>query len=639
MSEDANIGSYIWRGGNKIKISKIPDNFTIIVRNNQDVEFIRSMPGISEVKQVQKGICKVKVSSEKIDEDMAKYRSKEVGGICHHMYCKEDSPETEFMITDQIIVKFKPETSKENIEKILADEGIHIIREIDSSCFLVLVTSNAGKNPIKVSNLLAQRDEVSYAEPNLVNQLKLSHIPSDTHFDRQWHLKSWDGPELVDDADVSVTEAWDITRGNRSIVVSIVDDGFDLNHHDFQGEGKVVHARDYVDGDSRPFPETSNDDYHGTPVAGIAIAEEDGEGVVGVAPGCGFMPIRFPLSMSDIGLVDLFAYTGLHADVISCSWGPTPGFRPIPRILYDKFIELTSTGGPRKKGCVIIFAAGNDNSSIFDEGNNILNGFTHHPNIIAVAASTSENKKAVYSNWGEDISVCAPSNNFHPLNRNVRVRGRGIVTTDNEQLGSGFSPNSIYTDSFGGTSSATPLVAGIAALVISANKELTSAEVKQILEETADKIVDSEPDIMTGDRKGSYENGHSEWFGFGKVNAAKAVKKARELKRQTTGISSLKLDAEIDGNLRNTGDSKIYKITIGSNLLIKLEGPQNADFDIYLKRDSLPTVSDSDLQGITTSSNEIITVNDFQPGEYFVMVRSFRGAGDFKIKAEMMDNQ
>jgi subtilisin-like proprotein convertase family protein len=115
--------------------------------------------------------------------------------------------------------------------------------------------------------------------------------------------------------------------------------------------------------------------------------------------------------------------------------------------------------------------------------------------------------------------------------------GRGITTTDNEIHGSGFTENSEYTDRFGGTSSATPLVAGIASLVISANPNLKAKEVKEILQNTADKIIDTDADPILRTRKGTYDdNGHSEWFGYGKVNAYRAVKKALDILNGMTTI-------------------------------------------------------------------------------------------------------
>ena len=123
--------------------------------------------------------------------------------------------------------------------------------------------------------------------------------------------------------------------------------------------------------------------------------------------------------------------------------------------------------------------------------------------------------------------MCAPSNNIHPLNPSEYVLGRAIWTTDNEDIGLGITENSRYTDRFGSTSSAAPLVAGIAGLVLSANPNLSAAEVREILESTADKIVDTDPDIVLGTNRGQYDsNGRCDWFGFGKVNAARAVEEA-----------------------------------------------------------------------------------------------------------------
>ncbi|WP_093471051.1 S8 family serine peptidase [Paenibacillus popilliae] len=129
------------------------------------------------------------------------------------------------------------------------------------------------------------------------------------------------------------------------------------------------------------------------------------------------------------------------------------------------------------------------------------------------------------------MSVCAPSNNFNPMDPKKFAPGLGIWTTDNES--GGFTLGSRYTGDFGGTSSATPLVAGVAALMLSANPDLRAAEVKTILQLTADKIQDTLPD-HNGNNRGTYDQkGHSEWFGYGKVNAAKAVKEA---KRRPGGV-------------------------------------------------------------------------------------------------------
>jgi subtilisin-like proprotein convertase family protein len=203
---------------------------------------------------------------------------------------------------------------------------------------------------------------------------------------------------------------------------------------------------------------------------------------------------------------------------------------------------------------VIVFAAGNANRPIngtVNEQNwpknivqgktNWLSGFAVHPDVMTVSASTSLNKKAAYSNWGGNVSVCAPSNNAPPgmwfqetgfvYTQPAIVSslfGLGVFTTD--QIGAAGYDAGNFTKNFGGTSSSTPIVAGVAALVLSANPDLTAQQVKRILQDTADKIVDNNPDLQLGVSGGTYDsNGHSQWFGYGKVNAAKAVRLAQQM--------------------------------------------------------------------------------------------------------------
>lgn len=654
MDENKNLGNYFWRGGQRIDLEKEEEYFTVVVRDESQLERVKSFPGVSYVKKIQNQIFKVQVSKDQRDKAMEKFRSEEMEGVCHHAYRPKNATNTRYYLKDQIIVKFGQDVSKKTVESIFSEVGVLFLKEYPGSTntFLLQITQDAGKNPIKVANALAERNEVEYAEPNLINRFQKFYTPTDTYFKDQWHLSAWDGAYLVPDADVSATEAWDTTRGKRDVVIAFIDDGFELTHPDFQGAEKVVHPKDYVDGDSNPFPVIEHGDYHGTPCAGVAIAEENGEGVVGIAPGCAFMPVRFPIEKTggedDDFIWEIFDYVGKRADIISCSWGPPPVYAPLSQLLIDKFTELGVSGGPRKKGCVIVFAAGNYNAPLNDPNNTsfkwrhpeygtvetqgpILNGIAVHDDIIAVSASTSENRKAAYSNWGKEISVCAPSNNSHPLNPYLRQPGRGIWTTDNEEFGGDFSRGNRFTGKFGGTSSACPLVAGVAALVISANPKLSAREVKQILQVTADKIEDLNPDPVLGLSKGSYDDkGHSEWFGYGKVNAYRAVEKAIDGE-----IPFLNMEVKEEGNLAEKEDYKLFKVRLGDKLSVILQGPEGQDFDLYVKQGSEPTTEDYDEIGYSTTSNEKVAIQQVQPGDYYIMVRSYWGSGDFKVKVKL----
>lgn len=362
---------------------------------------------------------------------------------------------------------------------------------------------------------------------------------------RHWYLKSFAASQIVRGADINAMDAWRITKGDRRIVIAIIDGGFDLTHPDLNLPGKIVFPTNYI---SSKCSSTSKSYFtnHGTMCAGIAVAENKSRGIVGVAPGCSFMPVTVSPGANEKLMRKVFRQTALHADVISCSWSPPPIYAPLSRDLYDTIEEIASKGGPRKKGVVICFSASNYNAPLNDPDNRqffwldkstgsikithgpILNGYATHPNVIAVSASTSLNKKAAYSNWGKEISVCAPSNNFHPFVEKSRVKGyTRIWTTDNRS--EDHAKNNGYTGRFGGTSCSTALVAGVAGLVLSANDELTAAEVKQLVQNTADKIEKRGADEKLEYQKGIYLNGHSEWFGYGKINAGKAVRLATRM--------------------------------------------------------------------------------------------------------------
>ncbi len=533
----------LWRGGRPITLEKKEDRFTLFKPSAAQLEQLKTVAGVQSIKRVNRQVCKVETATNDRDNVMATMRAEGFRAVAHHAYKPAGSEGTVYYLTDKIVVGFKPKTTTKQIEALLDKHKLMLVKEYAlPDTVLVQVTLASGANPLKIASRLAAEKIVASAEPNLVNRQACSYTPPDGLFKRQWHLQSKRAAQLVADASVDAPKAWDTTRGVRSIVVAVVDDGFDIDHPDLQGAGKIVHPRDFVDGDGKPFP--GGEDYHGTPCAGVAIAEENGRGVVGIAPGCAFMPVRISMAEDDDQTAEIFLEVAEHADVISCSWGPPPVFAPLSSLVASTLAHVARKGGPRGKGCVVCFAAHNFNAPMRDltlpnsvrwkDGDllrvtkdRIENGYACHPDVVAVSASTSLNRKAQYSNWGDQLSVCAPSDNWHPLDDSAYTPGRGIWTTDNEAVGSGFTSNSRYTGGFGGTSSATPLVAGVAALVLSANPKLTALQVKSILQSTADKIVDKRTDAMTGNAFGQYDSkGYSRWFGFGKVNAAKAVAEA-----------------------------------------------------------------------------------------------------------------
>jgi len=562
MKDEAVLGNSFYRDGEEIAIEKIPDRIALRLKRGKRNEDISSHYNIAHDKSFyRQKIEEFVVDSKKRDEVMSDIRQGSETEFASHVYSLSDNPEAKIVFSDEITVQFKAETSNSKIENVILLYGLNLVKKIPelNNTFVFSVSAQAKENPVKLSNRLMVVNDVLLAEPNVVISTRQNYRPKDTYFQHQWHLIHKGGPFLSPDSHVDAEKAWDVERGKRSVIVAVLDDSIDINHIDFKAEGKVVAPVDFVGRDFQPLPERA-DDNHGTACAGVAIAEENGSGVVGVAPGCGLMPIRMS-HLDDNSVEEYFSWaTEKGASVISCSWGPAA--RIFPLSLRQKLaLKKAATQGRNGLGCVIIFASGNSNrpvnGKVNESGwpNNSLNGevrwmdgFSSNEYVISVSACTSEAKKSAYSNWGKEISVCAPSNNTRPDTYPVisdSLPGWGIITTD--RVGpSGYS-SADYTGGFGGTSSACPLVAGIAALVISANPKLTAKEVRQILETTTDKIVDNRADLQLGKEFGSYDsNGHSQWFGYGRVNAFKAVSEAVKRKAQVGAEISQQSNPNVD---------------------------------------------------------------------------------------------
>lgn len=572
-----NLGVILQRGGEELILEKALDRFTVRLANNvspQEFTSNSNFVGTWRYSIPRVNLELFTVAATRLETAMVQSRSSQNIVFASHVYKLRDNPGTFVYLSDQIAIEFAGGVNEKKISAIAAEFGLVKDKPVIglANTFIFLVSKQATENPIKIANRLTGFSEILAAEANIIVQKEVHYKPREPLYPQQWYLNHNGGNLLALGAHIDVEKAWDVTRGTRSVVVAVVDDSFDLDHPDFQGIGKIVAPKDLKENDFLPLP-NETETSHGTACAGIVLAEENGSGITGVAPGCTLMPIRTTGYLDDESIEEIFEWAiNRGASVISCSWGASAVYFPLS-LRQRAVIHRAATEGRNGKGCVILFAAGNANrpidGSVYEQGwnKNILrgntkwlNGFALHPDVITISAATSMNKKAAYSNWGHNISVCAPSNNALPgmwfqetgfiyTQPSIRqpVYGRGMLTTD--QVGAAGYDKGNFTSNFGGTSSATPVVAGVAALILSVNPNLTAQEVKHILEETADKIVDSESDPQLGLRLGSYDrNGHSQWFGYGKVNAAKAVKAAQNL-NITSGTATKQIGRKNHVNL------------------------------------------------------------------------------------------
>lgn len=503
------------RGDGEISLDKIPNHFAIRMKQGRadNERSLRAQCGktSAEVEHVDAADTErmdiFSVAEGALESTMQELRGSSQSDVVTHMYRIDEDGEAAVIPTGLMTIQFDADFPKQEREALLARYGLEIVEDIDfiPHAYSVKLTPASPMNPLKMAAELQQTDGVDAAEPDLSFRVSLQHVPQDDLYPSQWHLNNRGHlTGLKQGADVSAEAAWEYTRGSRDIVICVIDDGFDLIHPDLAGPGKIVAPRDFNQNDFMPAPASASDN-HGTACAGVALAEENDTGVVGLAPKCAFMPVKMHAWLSDQSVTEMFQYVIDHgAHVVSCSWSARNWNFPLS-IKMKGIIHKAATQGRGGKGCVILFAAGNEDRPLKGQkdGKTSHQGFALHPDVIAVAASNSLDQRSAYSNYGDEISVCAPSSGSP---------GRGVVTTDRRSA-SGYS-SSDYTHSFGGTSSSTPLVAGLAGLILSLDRDLSAAQVREIIESTADRI-DSD--------NGNYQDGHSPLYGAGRINAESAL--------------------------------------------------------------------------------------------------------------------
>ena len=436
--------------------------------------------------------------------------------------------------TENLIIKFVDRLDPEQCQAVLREAGLTIKQELSyaTNAYFASVPEGSGQVVFDIAAKLLRRPDVEYCHPELIRPRARKRV-----FPQQWHLDKTTINGVVVDAHANVASAHEIAQG-EGITIAIIDDGVDIDHVEFGGSGKVVAPRDITEQSNDPRPKDlfgtgpEFGDNHGTACAGVACGNGV-SGASGVAPKAKLIPIRLSSDLGSQREAEAFKWAADHgADVISCSWGPPDGrwFDPTDR-RHNQVVRLPAstrmaidfavTNGRGGKGCVVLFAAGNGNELVDNDG------YASHPNVIAVAACNDRGKRSVYSDFGKAVWCAFPSNDIgHPPFSQPEPLTTGIWTTD--RAGSnGYNRGQVamgdaagdYTNDFGGTSSACPGAAGVAALVLSVNPELKVTEVRDILRRACDKI---DPG------GGQYDaTGRSPKYGFGRLNARAAVELAK----------------------------------------------------------------------------------------------------------------
>lgn len=479
-----------------------------------------SQVGSFEVFQADKGI------DEKLDEQ----RERPDVTVGTHVWHMEGEEDTSFIPTGNIYVEFKPGTDDTKQRELMEEFHLNIIEVVGPDAYRVSVTAES-PNPIKSVVLLQKKKIVSVAEPELLTKPVNGFSPPAGRFiATQWHLENTGSQIPIVDidnavfgtghfkrgADAKVKEAWNFlgNLGSRNLKIAVIDTGFAIDHPQLRGDGtKITNTFNAANRntDVSPWFQASDGSWgvfsHGTSCAAVAAGALDTQGILGAAPNARIVPIKLDI-LSDEAIKNAFEHALMNgADIISCSLGFP---KPVPLSTYvTNYLSKVTREGRGGKGIPMFFAAGNANPASNNQPRPVSD-FAAHPDSICVTASNSLDEHSDYSFYGPNAFLCAPTNG----NNGVGITTATVEAGSNNQL------VLAYTSGFGGTSSATPLAAGVCALMLTANPNLTVSQIKNILRQTTDKI---------GSPNDYDANGHSNYHGFGRINALKAVQMAAQM--------------------------------------------------------------------------------------------------------------
>lgn len=487
---------YYWSDGHKVSLQE--DRSSMVVQFKKEV----SPKAVLQKKRISKSVAKqVEIHENKgraifhfasLQKNTSKSIAKSLGlssdEIQSVSYGWKLSDGFQVWVTDKVVVRLKEGYSLGNLQGILAKYGAKYAKKTLSNTILVKVKDLNDALPL--SNEIRESGMVQWSHPDFY--AKLTHY-ADPLLPAQFQMhntgQTIDGVTGVNDMDANALEAWGVTTGSSNITVAVIDDGVE-SHEDLSTP--IAGYTPANNGNGTP----TSSGAHGVSCAGIIAAKHNGIGVQGVAPGVNLITANiFFGGETTSDLANTFAWAKNNgADVISNSWG-YPSCTFVADDLTSAIADAKNNGRGGK-GCVIVFASGNGYKTCVDYP-------AYLSTVIAVGAFTNQGVKSEYSNAGSALDIAAPSN---AVGGQV---GAGVRTTD-RMGGSGYNSTN-YTNSFGGTSAACPVVAGVAALVLSANENLTATEVENILYSTA-------TDMGAAGRDDSY--GHGRVNAFGAVEAA-----------------------------------------------------------------------------------------------------------------------
>lgn len=383
----------------------------------------------------------------------------------------------EVFLSPYLNIRLKEEQDLDLLNSFAKEYSLKIIKR-DSLMplwYILSITQECKKNALEYANIIWESGKFAASVPDLCSDNDL--CSNDPLFYLQWGLQN----NVYTGIDISVTSAWNYSTG-KNIKIGILDTGVDLNHSDLISN--ISSLSFDTETNSSPSMVYAN---HGTHCAGIAAAVKDnGIMIAGVAPDAKIVSISnsyYATTCSQIKRANgiIWAYQN-GVDVISNSW-----HSPSYHYAIDEAIKDAFKYGRQGKGCIIVFASGNNSNS------NINYPANCNDTILAVGAINKGGMRATFSNYGSGLDIVAPGDSI------ISTIPNNLIAMDN------------------GTSMATPHVAGVAALILERNPELTVNQVNSIINSNAKKLSGVNFNVNKPD--GLWNNE----YGYGLVDAYNSV--------------------------------------------------------------------------------------------------------------------
>ncbi len=397
------------------------------------------------------------------------------------------------VVTPDLFVGFHENVAPQMALTILQASGAGVITAIDYDnlprVYRLRASSRNGVEVLAAANALAVLPEVSFAEPDMIFTGRADLVPDDPDFADEWGIHNTGqsaacNPGGNNDMDMDGPEAWDVTTGDPAIRVVIIDSGYQLNHPDLNHSGFGADFTGEGGGGGPVWP----CDRHGTAVAGcVASIINNNTGGVGIAPGCQVASARpFIPNSTNPPCANWNSLSSWTANALT--WAQNTALARVTNNSnsygFTSGLINTAYESTRNAGLVHFASAGNNSGPPISYPSNL-------PTVNSISAVNSSGNLAGFSSFGAGLDFSAP--------------GEGILTTDRTGSDGYVSGDTVCVN---GTSFAAPYAAGVAALALSVDANLTSAQVESIMQ------------LASVDRGPA---GYDTSFGWGFVNADQSV--------------------------------------------------------------------------------------------------------------------